>query len=278
MLKYFKINQILFAKHNGYAFNLFPHNCDLNLERPRNTYFIRHISKFDEFSSAEWFYVIKDKLEDITTYSSKIRNQIKNGLKHCTIKQEYDINKIYNIYKNVNANYNNKVLSFRKFKKHYEYCRQISDFKIHFWLISYQEIPVGYSKVCVSNDQIAFYEEISIIKEFKKIYANYALIHTMNKYYLNQCHFNFVTDGSRNIYHHTQIQDFLIYKFQFRKAFCQLHVKYNFITKFIIIILAPFYNQMNNINRHFYYKIQTLIFQDKISKATNTWKLNNEIY
>lgn len=267
MYKYLILNKIPFAKHNGYAFNLFPQNCTINIERPRNTLFLRYISKFDEINSSEWYYVIKDKLEDINSYTSKVRNQIMKGLNNCLIMQDSDINKIYPIYNAVNSAHRNKVLSFDKFKNYFEKYQKIKEFKINYWLITVNNIPVGYSKVCISEEKIAFYEEIHIVKEYKRNYLNYALIHTMNKYYLNECQLNFVTDGSRNIYHPTQIQDFLIYKFQFRKAFCLLHVKYNLISKFVIIISTPFYNHLKKVRGDIFYKILTLLDQDKISKT-----------
>ncbi len=267
MYKYITLNKIPYVKHNGYAFNLFPQNGDINIERPINILFLRYISKFDEINYSEWYYVIKDKIEDINSYSSKVKNQIKNGLNNCSIKQEYDVNKIYSIYSNVNSTYKNKVLSFKKFKNYFDIYLNIKEFKINYWLISINDTPIGYSKVCISKEKVAFYEEIHIIKAYKKNYVNYALIHIMNKYYLNECQLNFVTDGSRNIYHPTQVQDFLIYKFQFRKAFCKLHVKYNFTAKIAILFLSPFYNHLKKIKGHFFYKILTLLYQDKISKA-----------
>ena len=67
-----------------------------------------------------------------------------------------------------------------------------------------------------------------------------ACLLTMNQYYLQEKGFRYVTDGSRTITEHSQIQDFLIQNFNFRKAYCQLEVHYCWWMKIAVKILYPF--------------------------------------
>lgn len=62
----------------------------------------------------------------------------------------------------------------------------------------------------------------------------------MNRYYLQELDLRYVSDGARSITEHSNIQLFLIDKFHFRKAYCQLQIEYQWWLKIIINILFPF--------------------------------------
>jgi hypothetical protein len=53
-----------------------------------------------------------------------------------------------------------------------------------------------------------------------------------------------VSDSARTITEHSQIQDFLIQNFGFRKAYCQLEVHYQGWLKWMVKMLYPFRNIM----------------------------------
>jgi hypothetical protein len=50
-------------------------------------YFLRYVSKWDTDKQSEFWYIIKDRDENLEQYKSKIRNQIKKGLKNCIVKK-----------------------------------------------------------------------------------------------------------------------------------------------------------------------------------------------
>ena len=58
--------------------------------------------------------------------------------------------------------------------------------------------------------------------------------------YLQELGFKYVSDGARSITEHSNIQSFLIDKFHFRKAYCQLQIVYQWWMKIAINILFPF--------------------------------------
>ena len=68
----------------------------------------------------------------------------------------------------------------------------------------------------------------------------YGLYFERDKYYLEEQNLEFVISGSRTITKHSNIQDFLIEKFGFRKAFCRLYLKYKWWFGIIVKILYPF--------------------------------------
>ena len=77
------------------------------------------------------------------------------------------------------------------------------------------------------------------IPKYQKLYAYYGLIYEMNRYYLEERGLKYVNDGARSITNHSNIQPFLIDKFNFRKAYCHIYIHYKLWLGIAIKILYP---------------------------------------
>lgn len=97
-----------------------------------------------------------------------------------------------------------------------------------------------------------------------KDYANYVLIHEMNKYYLNILNLRYVNDGARSIYHKTNIQDFLESKFKFRKAYSELNIVYLPFIGITLKLLVIFQRYLNFLPLNLKDKLFALVAQEKI--------------
>jgi hypothetical protein len=78
-------------------------NEQQELLKQSKAYFLRYVSKWDIDVKSGFWYIIKDKNENLEQYKSKIRNQIKKGLKNCLVKKvtkELISHHGYIIYKN----------------------------------------------------------------------------------------------------------------------------------------------------------------------------------
>jgi hypothetical protein len=89
----------------------------------------------------------------------------------------------------------------------------------------------------------------------------------MNKYYLDEKEFDYVNDGARNISHETNIQEFLIKKFKFRKAYCKLNIIYNSRIGFLVKSLYPFRSPLKLLNFGPFIKLNILLNQEKIRRS-----------
>ena len=78
------------------------------------------------------------------------------------------------------------------------------------------------------------------IPAYQKQYAYYGLIYEMNRFYLEERKLKYVNDGGRSITNHSNIQPFLIEKFNFRKAYCNLDIHYKWWLGAIVKTLYPF--------------------------------------
>ncbi len=84
------------------------------------------------------------------------------------------------------------------------------------------------------------YRTMKAIPAYQKLYAYYGLIYEMNRYYLEERGLKYVNDGGRSLTNHSNIQPFLIEKFNFRKAYCHIEIHYRWWLKVVIKTLYPF--------------------------------------
>ena len=159
--------------------------------------------------------------------SSKTRNQIRRGLRKCEIKLiEKEV-----VKKEGFASYNAAFLSYNthlKPKTEIEFQEEIASLDVNweFWGIYNVGKMIGYCQNKVI-DSCCDYSTIKFHPDYLKFYSSYALFYTMNNYYLNEKRFKYVNDGARSISHETNIQEFLMQKFKFRKAYCKLNIIYS---------------------------------------------------
>ena len=93
-------------------------------------------------------------------------------------------------------------------------------------------------------DDACQYDLIGILPKYKRnqTFPYYGLFYTMNQYYLQEKGLKYVTDGSRSVSEHSNIQPFMMEKFNFRKAYCQLEIHYQWWMKATVNLLYPFRN------------------------------------
>ena len=188
-----------------------------------------------------WYHVIKDSPEDWFDYSSKMRNQIKKGLKLFytkIISKEYIIKNGYSCYLESLERYKTKPEKKCFFDQSVK--SSPNDTEFYGLFDNDNKELVGFSENIIQNKG-CFYSSFWLENNALNNYGTYVLVHEMNKYYLNEKKFNFVSDGSRSILHPTKIQYLLINKFKFRKAPVKLNIVYFPGIKIFLNLLTNLY-------------------------------------
>ena len=143
---------------------------------------------------------------------------------------------------------------------HYDY------FAVYSRLENDENKMIAYSSNLI-EDKSCNYKTIKFDPDYLSLYPSYALIHEMNKYYLNELSLDFVNDGARSISHDTNIQSYLIQKFDFRQAFCKLNIIYRWDIELLIKILFPFKNIIKKYNNKITNKLSVLLLQEEIKRS-----------
>lgn len=233
------------------------------------TKLIRYTSHFDHPEPTPFWYVIKDNPPSMEELSKNMRNQVRKGLRLCEVipltVQELINHNAYTVYKKAYKRYSTylKPSNQQLFENH---LKQIGS-NYEFWGVLEKETKnlIAYSQNLLLQETCS-YISIKSDPDYLKLYGNYALFYTMNDYYLKECKLRYVNDGARNISHHTNIQDLLIDKFKFRKAYCFLHLHYHPLIYLSVASLLPFHGLIKKLSHPFLDKLDALLTQKKIHR------------
>jgi len=172
----------------------------------------------------EWYAVICDTFLDLNELPAKNRSEIRRGLKNCDVKMvdsDFIAEHGYHVYASALENYTGakiKAITENQFKRNILLEKDFHDIR-HYWGVLHNDKLIAYSANYIYDTIEVDYTAIKFHPDYLKLYPSYALIYTMNQYYLKEKSFEYVNDGFRNILHQTNIQKYLIEKFRFRKEY-----------------------------------------------------------
>ncbi len=206
---------------------------------------VRNTYGFNGLEETCFWFIIKDQYEGLEGLSSRTRNKINHAFNYFEYKLipfETLQEKGFQIIDETYADYaiHDRKMNHDVFMDYLNDCRQKS---FDYWGIFDKETQqmVGFCTVTLWDD-CCEYGMTGIMTKYKKgsFYPYYGLYQHLNQHYLEQLHFKYVSDSARTITEHSQIQDFLIQNFNFRKAYCQLEVYYQWWMKIAVKLLYPF--------------------------------------
>lgn len=205
---------------------------------------VRNTYDFDTANETNFWYIIKDHFDGLEELKSNERNKIRRSLNSLTYKkvgvellEQYG----WNILK---ATYEDYSTTDRKMTSplFLDYLSECKEKEYEYWGIFDKESLIGFCTVWLWPSNCCEYGLIGILPEYKhnNTYPYYGLFHTMNQHYLGDRGFRYVADGARTITEHSNIQDFLMENFNFRKAYCQLEITYEWWVRIAVKVLYPF--------------------------------------
>jgi len=275
LVDYYKINGEVYVDKGYYAYCLFPgqkfDRSEVLKKLPYKVLFVRYSETIMSSPfSREWYYVIKEGSEKLEDYSGNLRKLIRRGLRNFTFKKfqlESYFDDFYEVYRKGNIMFDNAIQSKQECLRQHEYEMANIDIEVEYFGAFENEKLVGYCKNFLS-EKCVFYETSFVLPQIRKRYVNYGLFHSMNKYYLNELNLQYATNGSRNLLHESNIQDFLISKFKYRKAYFNLRVSYRLWFGLLIRLLYPFKwtLKINNVTR--FKSLEAVLEQERLRRLS----------
>ncbi|MBB3140051.1 GNAT family N-acetyltransferase [Halomonas organivorans] len=134
--------------------------------------------------------------------------------------------------------------------------------------VFFDEKLVGFSENHIQDGGV-FWENIWYHPDYMSLYSSYVLVHYMLEYYLSDRGFHYVSDGCRSIYHQTGVQDFLMDRFGFEKAYSQLEVVYSPRFFFMLSLVYPFFRlfEWHRLgNAGLLLKVRAILLQERIRR------------
>lgn len=206
---------------------------------------VRNTYNFDCPEETSFWYVIKDQFGGMEELSSRTRNKIRHALnffEYKTIPYEEFEQQVFPILEDTFAHYkvHDRKMNRTIFS---DYLKQCQQHHFDYWGIFLKETNEMVGFCTVNNwEDCCEYGYSGVISTYKTsgFYPFYGLYHSLNKYYLENQGFRYVSDSARTITNHSEIQDFLMQQFNFRKSYCELKVYYQWWMRVVVNILYPF--------------------------------------
>lgn len=193
-----------------------------------NALFVRWDSDFDFGAELPWWHIIKDSYDELSDLPKKTRYMIRKALNDYEAKKVSRlviINQGYSVYESAYERYetHEPMLTAEKFGDALSKLPNNTEF----WAVYERKSQrmVAFSENYVESDT-CFYVTMWLEPQAMAQFSGYLLLHEMELHYLRDRGFKYVSDGARSLSHDTNIHDFLIRKFNFRKAYARLHVVY----------------------------------------------------
>lgn len=209
---------------------------------------VRNTFNFDTHKKTSFWYIIKDSFEEIELLSANTRAHIRKALRTYDIRpittQEF-IDFAYPVFVSAQQSYKVKcnVITQDEFVSLADSIKENKHNELWGVFIKNTNEMVALS-INTINEVSCNYNTLKCKYEalHNSTYPYFGLFYEMNKHYLQERKLKYVNDGSRSITNHSNIQPFLIDKFKFRKAYCNIKIYYQWWLKPIITILYPFRN------------------------------------
>ncbi len=228
---------------------------------------VRWTTDFDCGYKTNFWYVIKDDLFDLTALKAKRRYEINKGKRYFHVKRvegtKY-LNEIFQVRKDFFCDNNLQPEEYEEFLKKTAGWEKY----IFYIAVSVETDEVcGYARVEDCNSYFDFMN-LTVKPKCERFGINAAIVagilDDLNRYIEKG---KYLCDGSRNILHQTQFQDYLEKYFGFRKAYCRLHILYPWWAKIFISILRPFNKAIQKkCCRGIMSKIAAILAMDEMTK------------
>ena len=264
----------IWRKYHGALIPWKPPHLDLGLSRDQikieiknnNAFFARWTTNFDSKKQSVFWYIINDKKLSLNDYSVNTRSKIKRGFKKLEVKKiskKELLDSGYEVYNKALSRYEIVLqrLSRKQFREEIKNLDKYWDFWGVYCLKNQNLVAYSLNRLV---DDYCDYSTIKFDPKYLKDYSSYVLYYSMNKYYLNDNDFKYVNNGTRSISHQTNIHDFLIDKFRFRKAYCKMEIEYSPFLNFFIKYFSCLRLLLSLIPLNFFRKLYVLMYQEKI--------------
>lgn len=193
-----------------------------------------------------WYAVVCRRHTGIDeTKSGNTRSKLRRATKHCDVRRVLAREIAENGYETYCAafsryrGWSGDLPTKEAFRRSVLSDAPFDDVR-HQWAVYVGDRMVGFAQVLAWGRLEADYTLIKLDPEYLKFYSGYALMYAMNQYYLAEQGFRYVSDGFRSVLHETAVQEFLITKFGFERAYTELNLSFRLPLGGVIAAARPF--------------------------------------
>ena len=203
----------------------------------------RWTTAFDCGYETNWWYVIKDTPFDINVLKAKRRYVINKGIKNFDIKEIDPISYDEELYNVQIAAYSAYPKKYRPSVDKQAFLSSVKTWHRYVCIGAFSRKTYelcGYELLSKESENYIDFTVLKTKPEQEKNGVNAAIVEGVLRYFNSflTCG-GYICDGARSINHETSFPDYLEKYFEFRKAYCNLHITYNPKIEFVVKLLFP---------------------------------------
>ena len=204
---------------------------------------LRNIYDWDCKEVTNYWFIIKDSYNE-NDYPKKTRKYIQKANERFIYKlipRSLLSEQGYDIYEKAYSNYKIKD-GFHLSKE--VFLNNINNYSddVDIWgAIDKESGRLEAYSICKKGYSYCEFQTSKANPEFlPKFYIMYGLYDARNRYYLEEKSYQYVVSSARSLSEHSNVQNFMIEKMLFRKAYCKIRIFYSPMFKILISTLYPF--------------------------------------
>lgn len=209
---------------------------------------VRYTSDFDCGIETGFWFVVKDAPFVLEELSKKYQKCVLKALERCEVRLIDAVSEFENIYEVYEAAVNNYQNVDNKISK--ESMRQgVENDGLEYWG-AYDKITGEMAGWMSCSNNGDWTETISAKYHPERLSSrpSDAIHYTVLNHYLNELGQKYISSGSRNLNHKTNVQEYKMHNWKFRQAFCKLHIVYRKDISILIKLIYPFRNLLKKLD------------------------------
>lgn len=241
-----------------------------SLLRESGAWLLRYESAFDLDVESSWWHVIKDKTDTMESLPKKTRYAIRKAQKSfdaMAIDRGVIVEKGYSVYQSAYQRYETHEPIFNEdsFKQAVRALPEETEFWGIFDKLTGELVAFAENYI---NSETCFFVTMWISPSSMNRFSGYLLFFAMEQFYLGKMGLRYISDGARSISHMTNVHDFLIKKFKYRKAYAYLHIEYVAWFGWIVRVFYPFRSIIERSSKPFLRKVAIVLRQESLRRAS----------
>lgn len=231
----------------------------------------RWTTEFDCEHETDWWYVIKDTPFDISALKSKRRYEIKKGTSNYKVIEIDPSNYKEELYAVQVTAFSAYPKKYRPTVKKSFFLEEIDQWKQYVVIGAFYRENNELCGCALLSKESDYYIDFKVLNtkpNHERNSVNAALVEGVLRYF-NTFLVNggYICDGARSIQHETAFQDYLEKYFNFRKAYCKLHIVYHPKVGWIVKFAYPLRKLLimfDNIN--LFHKFNAVLKMEEITR------------
>lgn len=199
--------------------------------------FSRYTMYFDKQEETPFWYIIKDGPFVFEDLDAKYRRSVRKALERCDVRQIRPLDYARELWEVNRAAYS-KYQNADNEQSEKEFIHELETTTCEYWAAFSKENGELVGWICCYNfKDYAETKKAKYHPEFQNLRPSDALHYNVLNHYLNELGKRYVLSGARNLNHKTNVQEYEIKNWKYRRAYCNLFVEYRPSLKWVVKVL-----------------------------------------